>query len=256
MNTIKLELGEIATITLSRPQALNALNEEMIDELLAAVEQIKGAGQTRCVIVTGEGEKSFAAGADIGAMEKMDRSRAFALAQNGCRSMDALAELEMPVIAAINGYAMGGGLELALACDIRIAMETALLGFPEVTLGIMPGWSGTRRLAQIAGYANAAWLVFSGAKISADEACRMGIVNMCTPQAEFTDTVKKIAGKICACAPLAVAAAKKSLRKYAGLKQDAGFENQLFSTLFDTQDQKLGMQCFNQKKKIERFEGK
>ena len=256
MNTIQLERGETAIITLTRPQALNALNAELLGELARALEEVRNSKDARCLIITGAGEKSFAAGADVGAMEAMDSREAMELAQKGCRVMDAVAELEIPVIAAINGYALGGGLELALSCDIRVASDNAVIGLPEVTLGIMPGWGGTRRLSQAVGYANAAWMVFSGAKVGAEEAVRMGLVNACVPQAELMNTVRRMATNICACAPLGVSAAKKAMREYAGMKQSGELENKLFALLFETQDQKTGMHHFNQKKKTERFEGK
>ncbi len=257
MNTIKLDLnGEIAQITLCREAVMNALNLEMLcdlDEAVATVEQRRGV---RCLIITGQGKKAFAAGADVGAMEQMNDNEARVLAQKGCHVMDQIAALSFPVIAAINGYALGGGMELALACDIRVASENAVLGLPEVMLGVMPGWGGTRRLPAIAGYANAAWMVFSGEWIGAQEALRMDILNTVTKPEELMDTVKRMAEKICSCAPLGIARAKKALREYAGTNMPPGIENELFASLFGTQDQKTGMKNFNNKQKTIRFEGR
>lgn len=257
MNTIKLDFnGEIAQITLCREPVMNALNLEMLFDLERAVNEIECNQQIRCLIITGQGEKAFAAGADVGAMEQMDEHKARALAQKGCCVMDMVAKLRIPVIAAINGYALGGGMELALACDIRIASKKAVLGLPEVMLGVMPGWGGTRRLPQVAGYANAAWMVFSGEWIDAEEAYRMNIVNMVTEPEELMDTALRLAKKICSRAPLGVAGAKKALREYAGADMPGNTENELFASLFGTQDQKTGMKNFNHKQKTLRFEGR
>lgn len=257
MDTIRLDLNEeIAQITLCREPVMNALNLEMLCDLEQALDVIEGRKEIRCLIITGQGEKAFAAGADVGAMEQMDDRAAHALAKKGCRVMDRIAELRIPVIAAINGYALGGGMELALACDIRIASQKAVLGLPEVMLGVMPGWGGTRRLPQVAGYANAAWMVFSGERIEAEEACRMNIVNAVTKPEELMDTAMRIAKKICSRAPLGVAGAKKALREYAGADMPSGIENELFASLFGTQDQKTGMKNFNNKQKTVRFEGR
>lgn len=257
MNTIKLDFNEaIARITLYREDVMNALNLEMLCDLERAVQEVEGREDVRCLIITGQGKKAFAAGADVHAMEQMDDAQAHALAEKGCRVMDMIARMSIPVIAAINGYALGGGLELALACDIRIASADAVLGLPEVMLGVMPGWGGTRRLPQIAGYANAAWIVFSGEWVNAGEALRMGVVNMCVEPEQLLDAATHMAQKICARAPLGVAGAKKALREYAGADMPSDTENDLFASLFGTLDQKNGMKNFNSKQKTTWFEGR
>lgn len=251
MNTVRIQNEkEILWIYLSRPQQLNALNEEMIAELGEVLDAVERDNTYRCVIFTGEGEKAFAAGADIKAMENMSCESAEAFSRNGRQLMDRIENLAMPTIAAINGFAFGGGLEVALACDFRFAREDARLGLPEVTLGIMPGWDGSRRLARVAGYGQACELVFTGKAIMAKRAKECGIVNEIFPISTFTKEITAVAESICRNAPVGIRYAKYSMRK------DGKVCEELFGKLFLTQDQRVGMRNFNRKCKTEYFEGK
>ncbi|MEA4853019.1 MAG: enoyl-CoA hydratase/isomerase family protein [Christensenella sp.] len=251
MNTIRTEYRDnIKWIYLDRPSQLNALNEEMLDELIVTIDEIDKDKDVRCVVITGEGGKAFAAGADIKAMEAMSFTQAREFSVKGRQLMDDIANLAVPVIAAINGFAFGGGLELALACDFRIAAVNARIGLPEVTLGIMPGWDGALRLSRIAGYGYASEVVFSGETLDAKEAERMGIVNRVLPEEALLGFVEDLAHKICKNAPIGIRYAKKCMK-------DCGADrSKLFGKLFLTADQKTGMNNFNRKCKTEFFEGK
>ena len=250
MNTVKLELNkQLAILTLCREEAMNVINQQMLLDLRTAIEAVDSNSEVRCLIITGAGRRAFAAGADIKEMCDMDERQAYRFAEEACQIMDKISNLRFPTIAAINGCAFGGGLELALACDLRIASEQAILGFPEVSLGVIPGWGGTRRLPQLIGYASAAQIVFDGSRLNAQEALSIGLVNESVDGEVLMMTVIKKANRICGSAPLAVAAAKKSIRHYVELEKLNSFENKLFSELFKTQDQKNRMISFIQKKK-------
>lgn len=252
MNTVTLKIRDaVAWLELNRPAELNAICIEMLRDLDAALETVMADCKARCLVVTGAGEKAFAAGADVGSMVEMSAAEAEWFSGLGCDVFEHLAALPIPVIAAINGYALGGGLELAMACDIRLAADTAVLGLPETTLGIMPGWDGTVRLATIAGYANACDLVFTGRKIGADEAMRMGIVNQVFPKGELEKEAEALARQICANAPLGVRKAKKSMSSRTDRMERAT----LFGELFLSMDQKTGMRNFCSKQKTEYFAG-
>ena len=249
--------GKVGILTISRPEALNALNTEVLNQLEQQVLAVEECKDLRAVIVTGEG-KSFVAGADISEMQGMDVETAYAFANMGDRVFTRLARLEIPVIAAINGYALGGGLELALACDIRIASTKAKFAQPETTLGITPGFGGTQRLSRAVGMAKAMELILTGETITADEALRIGLVNTVTEPELLMDKAMEIAEKIAKNAPVAVTEAKKAIRKfwcsdiYTGLEFEAG----AFSRCFDTQDQKMGMKAFTEKRPHDEYQGK
>ena len=250
--TIKLETSEyIANIILSRPKQMNALNIAMLDELSNSLDKINKLEDIRCIIVTGSGEKAFAAGADTKIMESMDLYEGTALSKKGNEVFMKLQQMPMPVIAAVNGYALGGGLELALSCDIRIASENAFFGLPEVTLGIMPGFGGTQRLPRLIGYSKAAELAFTGRCIGAAEALQAGMVSAVYPPEELIDRAFELAKVISANAPIGIRSAKKSMS--LGLQQDINsaveIEGQYFGMLFATKDKQEGLSAFNNRRK-------
>ena len=247
-----LELrGGLGIIKINRPKALNALNSATLDELLAAAGELAGNPDVKVVIVTGQGDKAFAAGADIQEMQPMNPMQGMAFSQKGHKAMSFLQEMSKPVIAAVNGYALGGGFELALACDIIYAAEKARVGFPEVTLGILPGFGGTQRTARLTGVAKAKELIFSGKAISAKEAYEMGILNKVTPDGELMEAVESLAASIMSAGPIGVGLAKASINKSASVDVDSGldFEAEAFGLCFGTEDQKEGMAAFLEKRK-------
>jgi enoyl-CoA hydratase len=239
----------VALITLRREKALNALNRQLLTELALALSSLVGNG-IRAAVITGAGEKAFVAGADIAEMSDLGPAEARAFAENGHRIGELIASLPIPIIAAVNGFALGGGCELALACDFIYASEKAKFGQPEVNLGLIPGFGGTQRFLRRIGPARAAELVLTADMISADEALRLGLVNAVVPAAELvaraTAQAQKIAGK----APLAIAAAKRALRRAEELPLSAGneLERELFASLFATADQKEGTKAFLEKR--------
>ena len=243
--------GSIAVLTVNRPRALNALNTETLTELEHALREIEADDSARVLIVTGTGQKAFIAGADIGEMADLDAKGAKRFAAVAHRAFNALDDLRVPTIAAINGYALGGGLELALCCDIRLAAEGAKVGQPEVTLGITPGFGGTQRLARLVGMGMAKQLVYSALNIKADEAYRIGLVNAVYPQAELMENVLKLAGKIAKNAPIAVRNCKKAINGGISLpiEKAVEVEEKLFGGCFETHDQKEGMACFLSREK-------
>lgn len=249
--------GPVAILTLSRPEALNALNSQTLVELGQAVSMI-GAGVVagvRAVVLTGKG-KAFVAGADIAEMVDLGRTEAEAFARRGQAVFAALEALPVPVIAAVNGFALGGGCELALACDFIYAGEKARFGQPEVNLGVIPGFGGTQRLTRLVGSAMAAELIMTGRMIRADEALRIGLVNRVVPQDELLDTAKATALEIAGKGPLAVAAAKRLILDGAdlGLERANSMEATAFGAIFATEDQAEGMQAFLEKRAAE-FKG-
>ncbi len=242
--------GPIALVTVNRPKALNALNAETIDELNAAFEAMADQREIRAAILTGAGEKAFVAGADIAAMAGMDADGASAFSARGHQLGETLANLPQPVIAAVNGYALGGGTELAMACDFIYAADNAKFGQPEVNLGVIPGFGGTQRLARRCGTAIAMELVTTGDTITAAEALRIGLVNKVVPAAELMATARAAAKKIAEKGPIAVAAAKRAIRasEETWLGDGIQLEIRSFASCFDTADQKEGMQAFLQKR--------
>jgi len=238
--------GAIAVVTVNRPRALNALNRQTIDELVDAFEAIAGQHDIRAAIVTGAGEKAFVAGADIAEMAKMASDEASAFAARGHDLGATLGELPQPVIAAVNGYALGGGTELALACDFVYASDNAKFGQPEVNLGVIPGFGGTQRFARRCGGAIAMELITTGETIGAQEALRIGLVNKVFPLAELLPAARAAALKIAQKGPIAIAAAKRAVRAADEMALSDGlqFEIKCFASLFDTEDQKEGMAAF------------
>lgn len=248
--------GYTGIITMNRPEALNALNSDVLAELDELLSKLEADDSLRCVIVTGSG-KAFVAGADIAQMQNMNADEAYAFANLGDRVFTRLARLEVPVIAAVNGFALGGGLELALACDIRLASEKAKFGQPEVGLGITPGFGGTQRLSRAVGMSKAMELIFTCDMIKADEAKAIGLVScVCAPE-ELMDKALQMAEKIAKNAPVAVKEAKKSVRQFwcADIYTDLEFEAGAFSRCFNTNDQKMGMKAFVEKTEHDEYKG-
>lgn len=243
--------GPIAVLTIDRPKALNAMDQATLAELRAAIEALDADPGVGVVIVTGAGEKAFVAGADISEMAGFGPVQAEEHARKGQAAVAAFERARKPVIAAINGYALGGGLELALACDIRLASENAQMGLPEVSLAVIPGFGGTQRLARIVGEGRAKELVFTGRRVKADEALAMGLVNRVVPQAQLLDTAKQMARDIVANGPVAVRLAKQVLHEGLSTSLDAGLllEQKAFGIVFSTHDQKEGMRAFLEKRK-------
>jgi len=238
--------GAIAILTINRPDKLNALNRQVIAEIASAAEEVWHRPGVNVLILTGAGEKSFVAGADIAEMRDMRLEDARAFARAGHQALDALEALPIPVIAAVNGFALGGGCELALACDFIYASDRAKFGQPEVKLGVIPGFGGTQRLLRRVGNAMARELVMTGAMIDAQEALRIGLVNKVLPHVEVLDAARATAKVIASMGPLAVAEAKKVMREGEGrLLKDANvLEIEGFAGCFETEDQKEGMQAF------------
>ncbi|MEA3198595.1 MAG: enoyl-CoA hydratase [Thermoplasmata archaeon] len=243
--------GAIAVLTVNRLKALNAMNQATLAELTAAARELDADPGVGVVILTGAGEKAFVAGADITEMASFGPQQAEDHARKGQAAMAAFERMRKPVIAAVNGYALGGGLEIALACDIRLASENAQMGLPEVSLGTIPGFGGTQRLARLVGPAMAKELVLSGRRVKADEALRIGLVNRVVPQAELMETARQLARDILANGPYAVRLAKEVIDR--GLETDlaAGLrlEEKAFGLTFSTHDQKEGMRAFTEKRK-------
>lgn len=255
MSFVKYEQdGFVGIITINRPEALNALNAQVLEDLNAALDGID-LNAVRALIVTGAGEKSFVAGADIGAMSTMTKQEGKAFSKFGNDVFRKLETLPIPTIAAVNGFALGGGNELAMSCDIRYCSENALFGQPEVGLGITPGFGGTQRLARIVGTGKAKEMVFAAVNIKADEAYRLRLVNgVCKPE-ELMPTVLKLAKKIASNAPIAVRNSKRSLTEgfLSDLDHAVAIEERYFSECFETEDQVEGMKAFLEKRKVEQF---
>ncbi len=242
--------GAVEVITIDRPQALNALNPEVLADLKAAFEAVD-LKSIRCIVLTGAGEKSFVAGADIAAMSTMTKAEGEAFSKLGNDLFLQIESFPIPVIAAVNGFALGGGNELAMSCDIRVCSDNAMFGQPEVGLGITPGFGGTQRLARLVGMGMAKQLVYSAFNVKADEALRIGLVNAVYPQAELMDNVLKLAAKIASNAPIAVRHCKQAMNEGIELPIDkaVAVEEKLFGECFETHDQKEGMGCFLSKEK-------
>jgi enoyl-CoA hydratase len=242
--------GALSTLTINRPKVLNALNPQVIDALAEAVKQVAARSETRCLIVTGAGEKAFVAGADIAAMSALSAADARVFAKRGHDTMAALEALSVPVIAAVNGFALGGGCELALACDFIYASDKSKFGQPEVNLGVIPGFGGTQRLARRVSVGVARELVYSAAIIDAQEALRIGLVNKVFPVDQLMVEVKRVASLIAQKGPIAVAQAKRVINE--GLDVSLGRGNELeiaaFGNCFGTNDQKEGMAAFLEKR--------
>ncbi len=241
----------VAILTINRPQAMNAMNSRALEELALAVDDAANDSSVKVLVITGSGDKAFVAGADIAEMKDMVPPEALDFAMRGHAVMDAIEKMPKPVIAAVNGFALGGGDELALACDMRIASKRAKFGQPEIKLGITLGWGGTRRLTTLVGPAKAKELIFTGAIIDADEALRIGLVNRVVEPEHLMDTALALAGEIAEKSPLTLKFAKHLVNDW----ENTTVEKEAFSHCFSTHDQKEGMAAFIEKRKAN-FEGK
>lgn len=247
----------VAVVSISRPDVLNALNADTLKELDACFDKLAEASDVRCVIITGAGEKSFVAGADINELRTDTVITGKARALFGQMVYAKIENLPKPVIAAINGFALGGGCELALACDIRLASEKAKLGQPEVNLGIIPGYGGTQRLARVVGPGMAKKMIFTGDFVKADEALRIGLVDAVYPPEELMDEAMKLAAKIVAKGPIAVRAAKEAINLGldTDLKSGLQYEAEAFGAICATEDKNEGTGAFLDKREA-KFSGK
>ncbi len=253
--------GFVGVITINRPKALNALNSQVLDELNETLDAVD-LDATRALIVTGAGEKSFVAGADIGEMSTLTKAEGEAFGKKGNDVFRKIETFPIPVIAAVNGFALGGGCEISMSCDIRICSENAVFGQPEVGLGITPGFGGTQRLARLVGAGMAKQMIYTARNIKADEAYRIGLVNAVYPLEELLDAAKKLAQGIAKQAPIAVRNCKKAINDGLQVDMDQAIviEEKLFGDCFETEDQKAGMGNFlapkEQKVKVVDFKNK
>ena len=243
---------EVATVTIDRPKAMNALNTEVLQELLVAFDQLGKDDEVRAIILTGAG-KAFVAGADIGQMHKLTAIEGRKMMQLGHKVMHLMESTEKPIIAAVNGYALGGGCELSMACDIRIASENAKFGQPEVGLGIIPGFGGTQRLSRLVGKGMAKYLIMTGDIIDSQEAYRIGLVEKVTPADQLMDEALKIAKTIASKAPIAVATAKTVINKGYDLDLISACQLEIegFTAGFSSEDKAEGMGAFLEKRKAQ-----
>jgi enoyl-CoA hydratase len=250
-------IHNIGWLKINRPENLNALNSEIVESLENSLRDLELEAGVKVIVITGTGEKAFVAGGDIREMVAMDPLAARTFSRKGQQMIEYIEKMHKPVIAAVNGYALGGGLELALACDFIYASEKAKLGLPEVTLGVMPGFGGTQNLVRLIGPNRARELIFSGKVLSAQQAKEWGIVNEVFPAEDLLEKVREIANAIAHNGMIAVASAKDAVVNGANMGKEDGlrYESSLFSTLFATEDQKEGMQAFIAKRKAN-FKGK
>jgi enoyl-CoA hydratase len=249
---LREDAGRVAILTVNRPDKLNALNQQVRDEMLAHLDAIETDDAIGVVVITGSGEKSFIAAADIGEFEgrsPFDQREAMA----SPRVFDIMASFPKPVIAMINGFCLGGGCELAMSCDLRIASDNARFGQPEIKLGLIPGGGGTQRLPRLVGMGHAMRLILSGDMLPADEAKEIGLVEMVVPADALRETTLELAGKIAAMSPLTLSVAKQALRASEKLSIEEGisYERDLFCLCFSTEDKEEGVDAFLNKRKAE-----
>lgn len=246
--------GQIGLITICRPKALNALNSAVLGELDEVLDNVD-LQTIRALILTGAGEKSFVAGADIAEMSSLTKAEGEAFGKKGNDVFRKLEKFPIPVIAAVNGFALGGGCEIAMSCDIRICSENAMFGQPETGLGITPGFGGTQRLARLIGAGMAKEMIYAARNISAEDAYRIGLVNKVCPQEELMPAARKLAESIAKNAPIAVRNSKKAIDE--GLQTDIDqaivIEEKMFGDCFETADQKEGMSAFLERRKEKNF---
>jgi enoyl-CoA hydratase len=249
--------GGLAWLTIQRPKALNALNEALLAELDAALDALAADETVGVLAITGAGDKAFVAGADIAGIAKLRGLGGRDFARRGQALFDKVENFPVPVIAAVNGYALGGGCELAIACHLRVASEKAVFGLPEVTLGIIPGYGGTQRLPRLLGKGRALDLILTGRMVKAEEALSLGLANRVVPEDELEAAVTKLAGTLTERGPLALRAALEAVRGGLESSQAEGLrlEAQLFGLLCNSEDMQEGTQAFLEKRKAE-FKGR
>jgi enoyl-CoA hydratase len=255
MEYIKLTAeGNVGVLTINRPAALNALNDQVIRELNEALDSID-LDTVRCLVVTGEGQKAFVAGADIGQMRGLTKEEGVAFGKLGNDVFRKLETLPIPTIAAVCGFALGGGCELAMSCDIRLCSDTAVFGQPEVGLGITPGFGGTQRMARLIGMGRAKELLYTARKVKAPEALTIGLVQGVYPVEQLMEEALKMAARIAGNAPIAVRATKKAVNDGLQVDMDRAIviEEELFGSCFQTEDQQNAMGAFVEKRKPEPF---
>ncbi len=246
---VLLETGDVTTITINRPDALNSLNVDTLDALGDAIDEARAA-KPRVLVITGAGDKAFAAGADIAYMQDIDTAEAQDYAERGHRVVNSLEDFPAPVIAAVNGYAFGGGCEIALACDIRVASERAVIGQTEIDLGIIPGWGGTQRLPRLVGDELARRMIFFGERVDAQDAQEYGLVGDVVAHDELDSYVEEMAAELAAKPQFAMQAAKEALNLERRREPEAGlaYERRAWSGLFGTEEQREGMEAFIEKR--------
>ena len=252
-NVLLKQDGAVATVTIDRPDKLNALNSETLDELESAFREIESSDATRAVIVTGSGEKAFVAGADIGELARQTPLTGKRTARRGQDLFRRIELFRKPVVAAVNGFALGGGCELAMACHVRIASDNAQFGLPEVSLGIIPGYGGTQRLARLVGRGRAIEMTLTGQRIPAEEAHRMGLVNRVVPQAQLLDEAQALCKAMLRNGPLALSAALEAIQHGLEMTLDEGMllEANVFGVVSASEDMREGLQAFLDKRKPE-----
>ena len=257
-NVLLEKKGNIAVATINRPKALNALNSDVLTDLNELVDVVTADAEIRALVITGSGEKAFVAGADIGEMSTLTPAEGEAFGKHGNDVFRRIETLPIPTIAAINGFALGGGCELSMSCDIRICSETAVFGQPEVGLGITPGFGGTQRLARLVSPGMAKQLIYTAKNIKADEAYRIGLVNAVYSAEELMAAAEKLANTIASNAPIAVRACKKAINDGLQVDMDQAIviEEKLFGSCFKTADQIEGMGAFLEKRKHEPYQNK
>jgi len=256
--TIKLEREESTLwIILNRAHRLNAFNDVMMEELADTLDTAEKDPSVKCIVITGDGDRSFSAGADVTMFPKATPAKAEEFSRAGQKTFGKIEEMTKPVIAAINGFALGGGLELALACDFRVAAEHAELGSPEINLGLIPGWGGTQRLVRVIGLARAKELVMLGVRVKADEALKIGLVHRVVHFEKLRDETREIAKKLSEGPPVAMKYAKNALNFGAQVPLEAGLrlEAALMGLTFSTDDLKEGVEAMMSRRKAE-FKGK
>lgn len=255
---IRIESGErVMRITIDRPKSLNALNSQTLEELSLAIDQAAADDDIRVVVITGGGDKAFVAGADIAEIQALDDVTGKEFVELGHGTMNKIQHLGKPVIAAINGYALGGGCELALACTLRIASDNALIGLPEISLGIIPGFGGTQRLARITGSGRALELMLSGKPITAQKALDWGVLNLVVKPGELMEATDKLANQLAASAPLAMRAIMRAVNSGADLPLGDGLEIEKgqFDEIRQSEDMREGTTAFLEKRKAQ-FKGR
>lgn len=250
LKNLVFEKTQVALLTVNRPAALNALNRAVLEEIARVVREVRHDPSVRVLIVTGAGQKAFVAGADIAAMAAMSAVEGLEFSRLGHRVLQSLEDLPIPVIAAVNGFALGGGLELALACDLIVASEKARFGLPEITLGLIPGFGGTQRLPRRIGHARARELVMTGETFEAEAALKLGLVSRVVPATELLPEARKLADKLVAKSAVALRQAKAALLAAATTAQDGGlrFEQEAFGVAFASADRVEGLKAFLEKR--------
>lgn len=249
-NLLLDEEGAIATLVINRPDKFNAIDEFTAQELLTAFRELEAREAVRIVILTGAGDKAFVAGGDIAAMSRMTLQEGERFVYLGQELTKAIERSSKVVIAAVNGYALGGGTELAMACDIRIASDRAQFGLPEVSVGLFPGWGGTQRMGRLVGKGRAKELIFTAERVDAAEAYRLGLVNKVVPHEQLLDYVRQLAAKILQNSQIAIRQAKKALNEGLEVSQDQGLiiEAEAWLVNFSTRDRVEGLTAFLEKR--------